>query len=262
MSKTNSECGNAVAGIMNKNAEENPMQIDPAIRLLLISSSVVYGRGYLDHAEDEIRKHLHGIRRILFIPYALHNYESYAQKARERFQGMGLELESVHRAADAHQAVLSAEALFIGGGNTFRLLKALYEHLLPDAIREKVLSGMPYVGSSAGTVVAGPTIRTTNDMPIVEAPSLAALGLIPFQINPHYLDAEPDSRHMGETREERLLQYLEENSTPVVGLREGAMLCVSEGSVTLRGSAGARIFRRLRDPVEIEPGADLLESLP
>jgi dipeptidase E len=237
------------------------MQINPAIRLLLISSSVVYGRGYLDHAEEEIRNHLGDIGRVLFIPYALHNHDSYSQKARERCQGIGFELESVHHAADARQAVKSAEALFIGGGNTFRLLKALYENKLLDIIRERVLSGMPYIGSSAGTVVACPTIRTTNDMPIVEPPSLAGLNLVPFQINPHYLDSDPDSRHMGETREERLLQYLEENSTPVVGLREGAMLCIRDGSVMLKGFAGARIFRRLRDPFEIDSTADLGEAL-
>jgi dipeptidase E len=233
------------------------MQIHPASRMLLISSSVVYGRGYLDHAEEEIRNLLGGTRRLLFIPYALFSYESYAQKARERFQRIGIDLQSIHHAADAGRAIISAEALFVGGGNTFRLLKALYENKLLNAIRDRVQAGMPYIGTSAGTVVASPTIRTTNDMPIVEPPSLDSLSLVPFQINPHYLDPDPNSRHMGETREERLLQYLEENSTPVVGLREGGMLRIQDASVLLKGFAGARIFRRMSEPVEFQPVAEL-----
>ena len=162
----------------------------------------------------------------------------------------------MHSASDPKQAVLDTDAVFTGGGNTFRLLKALYEFKLLDPIRERVEAGMPYIGSSAGSNVAGPTIKTTNDMPIVEPPSFNALGLVPFQINPHYLDPHPNSKHMGETREERLLQFLEENDTPVAGLREGAMLRIENGETILRGST-ARIFRRGCDPVETLPGANL-----
>ncbi len=237
------------------------MQMTPSVQLLLISSSVVYGRGYLDHAEEEIRSLLGDIRRVLFIPYALFDHNSYEERAKQRFQAMNLNLESIHHAADARQAVRSAESVFIGGGNTFRLLRALYEHQLLDVIRERVQGGMPYIGSSAGTVVACPTMRTTNDMPIAEPPSFVSLNLVPFQINPHYLDADPASRHMGETREERLLQYLEENSIPVVGLREGGMLSVREGGVVLKGFAGARIFRRGREPLELQPVANLADIL-
>jgi dipeptidase E len=146
---------------------------------------------------------------------------------------------------------------FIGGGNTFRLLKALYDFDLVLAIRRRAMAGMPYIGSSAGSNVACPTIKTINDMPIVQPPSFDALGLITFQINPHYLDPDPNSTHMGETRDERIRQFLEEDTTPVVGLREGAMLRVEEGSIELKGLSGARVFRRAHEPLEIKPGAQL-----
>src|SRR4029077_11261591 len=144
-------------------------------------------------------------------------------------------------------------AIFIGGGNTFRLLKALQDLDLLEAIRRKVKTGMPYIGSSAGSNVAGPTIRTTKDMPIVEPSSFDSLRLVPFQISPHYLDPDPTSTHMGEIQEERIRQFLEENDPPVVGLREGAWLVCGEGSVTLKGLTGARIFRRGYSPTEVVP---------
>lgn len=228
-------------------------------RLLLISNSTLYGSGYLDHAAGEIIDFLGAVQRVLFVPFALANHDAYAAQARTRFATMGYALDSLHEAADKLPAVNDAEAIFIGGGNTFRLLKALYDFELLQPIRERVAAGMPYIGSSAGSNVAAPTIRTTNDMPIVEPPSFAALGLVNFQINPHYLDPDPGSRHMGETREERLLQFLEENETPVIGLREGAMIRVERDSAVLKGSSGARIFRREHPPLEVLPGAELNE---
>lgn len=226
-------------------------------RLLLISNSTLYGSGYLDHAAVEIVDFLGAAKRILFIPFALANHDAYAAQARARFAKMGVTLDSLHEATNRREAVSHAEALFVGGGNTFRLLKSLYDFDLLRLIKERVAGGMPYIGSSAGSNVAAPTIRTTNDMPIVEPPSLAALGLMNFQINPHYLDPDPSSRHMGETREERLLQFLEENETTVVGLREGAMLRIEHGRTMLKGSSGARIFRRGQDPQEVTPGSEL-----
>jgi dipeptidase E len=226
-------------------------------RLLLISNSTLYGSGYLDHAEQEIRDFLGSGTRVLFIPFALYDRDGYASLARNRFKAMGYELESIHAVRDKQAAVDSAGAVFIGGGNSFRLLKALYDLELLAPIRRRAAGGMPYIGSSAGSNVACPTIKTTNDMPIVEPPSLVALGLVPFQINPHFLDPLPGSTHMGETREERLLQFHEENETPVAGLREGAMLRVENGSILLKGVTGARIFRRGSEPVEFEPGAVL-----
>jgi len=223
-------------------------------RVLLISNSTLHGSGYLDHAEGEIRSFLGNKRSVLFVPYALYDRDTYAGTAEQRFARMGYTLESIHKASEPKQAVNNAESIFIGGGNTFRLLKALYDNDVLNAIRERVRNGMPYIGSSAGSNVAGPTIKTTNDMPIVEPPSFAALGIVPFQINPHFQDPDPGSTHMGETREERIKQFLEENDTPVVGLREGAMLRGENGTVILKGSTGARIFRKGVEPVETRPG--------
>lgn len=226
-------------------------------RVLLISNSTLYGSGYLDHAENEIRSFLGSVKNVLFVPFALYDQDAYAATARERFRLMGYGLESIHTAADAKQAVTEAEAIFIGGGNTFRLLKALYDSDVLQLIRRRVLEGTPYIGSSAGSNVAGPTIKTTKDMPIVQPPSFAALALVPFQISPHFLDPDPASTHMGETQEERIVQFLEENDTPVVGLREGAMVRVENDATVLKGSSGARIFRKGHDPVEAKPGEQL-----
>jgi dipeptidase E len=230
-------------------------------RILLISNSTLYGSGYLDHAEAEIRSFLGDLKRVLFVPFALYDRDKYAETAQRRFAQMGYELSSIHNAANPKRAIEETDAVFIGGGNTFRLLKALYDFDLLGPIRERVQNGMPYIGSSAGSNVAAPTIRTTNDMPIVQPPSFDALGLVSFQINPHYIDPDPNSKHMGETREERIVQFLEENDTPVVGLREGAMLRIEHGKIILRGSTGARIFRKESEPVETLPGAEI-DSFP
>lgn len=230
-------------------------------RVLLISNSTLYGSGYLDHAAAEICDFLGSAKRGLFIPYALYDRDGYAAQAQKRFEKMGIDLTSIHTAADPTQAIGDAEAVFIGGGNTFRLLKALYDFDILKPIRQRVADGMPYVGSSAGSNVAGPTIKTTKDMPIVQPPSFDALGLVSFQISPHYLDPDPNSTHMGETQEERILQFLEENDTTVAGLREGAMVRVENGTTTLKGSSGARIFRKGLAPVEVKPGAQLDDVL-
>jgi dipeptidase E len=230
-------------------------------RLLLVSNSTLHGSGYLDHCAAHIQELLGGVSRVLFVPYALHDRDGYAAQARARFGALGYRLDSIHEAADPRAAVRAAEAVFIGGGNTFRLLRELYAQDLLDPLRERVRSGMPYIGSSAGSNVACLTIGTTNDMPIVQPPSFAALALVPFNLNPHYLDPDPGSRHMGETREVRIRQFHEENPQPVVGLREGAMLRIAGDRMTLLGVTGARIFRRGRDPEEITPGTELGELL-
>jgi dipeptidase E len=223
-------------------------------RALLLSSSRVHGGGYLDHAESEIKNHLSGVQRVLFVPYALLDRDAYAGTARAKFNALGYELDSIHQLDDPLRAVADAQAMFVGGGNTFRLLKTLYELDLIDLIRQRAEAGMPYMGASAGSNLAGPTIRTTNDMPIVQPPSFNALGLVPFQINPHYIDADPSSTHMGETREQRLREYLEENTVPVVAIREAAMLHLVNDVVTLKGKAGARIFKRGQEPYEVQAG--------
>jgi dipeptidase E len=227
------------------------------MRLLLVSTSTLYGSGYLDHCADAIASFLGpSISRVLFVPYALFDHNAYAAKARARFALMGYGLDSAHDVPGGPvSAVERAEALFIGGGNTFRLLDALWRHELVEPIRRRVNAGMPYIGTSAGSNVACPSIRTTNDMPIVEPPSFAALGLVPFQINPHYQDPVPGSTHMGETREQRIAEFHEENTLPVVGLREGAWLLVEGPVVTLQGVNGARLFRRGEARAELASGS-------
>jgi dipeptidase E len=226
-------------------------------RVLLISNSTLNGSGYLDHAESEIRDFLGLATRVVFVPFAAYERGKYAAQARARFQAMGCELTSLHDVSNPRRALDDADALFVGGGKTFRLLKALYDFDLLEPIRRTIQEGLPYIGSSAGSIVAGPSLRTTKDMPVVQPPSFAALGLVGFQISPHYLDPDPSSTHMGETQEERILQFLEENENSVVGLREGAMLRIENDSITLKGSAGARLFRRGEGPVEALPIAEL-----
>lgn len=221
--------------------------------LLLISSSKVHGYGFLDHSEEEIRRVLEGRARVAFVPFAQHDHEAYTSALRDRLGPMGFEVTQVRSASDVEHA----EAIFIGGGNTFRLLTMMYERSLLDPIRRRVREGAPYIGSSAGTNVATPTIRTTNDMPIIYPPSFDALALVPYQINPHYLDPDPSSTHKGETREERIREFHEENDTPVVGLREGSMLRVEDGVTTLVGLRPARLFRRGMEPVEVAAGSVL-----
>src|SRR5215475_11477464 len=219
-------------------------------KVLLVSNSTVHGRGYLDHVESEIKSFLGSARGVLFLPFALHDRDAYTATVRKRFRDMGYLIQSLHETTVPQKAVEETDAIFIGGGNTFRLLKALQDLDLINAIRGKVSSGAPYIGSSAGSNVAGPTIKTTKDMPIVQPRSFDSLGLVPFQISPHFQDPDLNSRHMGETQEERIVQFLEENETPVVGIREGAWLLCENGAVILKGETGARIFRRGEAPVE------------
>lgn len=227
------------------------------MRLILISNSTVHGCGYLDHAETELKQFLGSARTVLFFPFALYDRDAYAARAEVRFAEMGFALTSVHAARDPRRAVAETDAIFIGGGNTFRLLKALQDLDLIEPIRGRVRENAPYIGSSAGSNVAGPTIKTTKDMPIVQPRSFDSLGLVPFQISPHFQDADPSSKHMGETQEERILQFLEENDTPVLGMREGAWVRAENGRVILGGANGARIFRRGEAPVEKRTGDDI-----
>jgi dipeptidase E len=229
------------------------------MRLLLISNSTLHGSGYLDHCAGAIASCLAAsVSRVLFVPYAVADRDAYTAKARARFERMGFALDSVHDARDgAARAVEKAEAFFIGGGNSFRLLDALWRNDLVEPIRRRVLAGRPYIGSSAGSNIACPSIKTTNDMPIIQPPSFSALNLVPFNINPHYQDAIPGSTHMGETREERIAEFHEENARPVVGLREGAWLVVDDATVVLEGSSGARLFRRGQPPMEYASGSRL-----
>lgn len=232
-------------------------RIDDTKQLLLISNSTLHGSGYLDHAEKEIRDFVGDRTNVLFVPYAVHDRRAYVAKAEERLREMGLSVTSIHDVSNMPRSVGEAEVIFVGGGNTFRLLKGLHDHDLLDPIRQRVAAGVPYIGSSAGSIVACPSLKTTKDMPVVQPRSFEALGLVPFQISPHYLDPDPETTHMGETQEERIMQFLEENDAPVVGLREGSILLVREGAVVLKGPNSARIFRRGQNAVEVPSGSNL-----
>jgi dipeptidase E len=249
------------------------------MKLLLISNSTTAGQPYLQWPLDHIRRFLGCVDSVAFIPYAAvsFSYDDYEAKVQARFDELGIEVRSVHREADPAKAVREAEAIVVGGGNTFALLKKMQEQGLVEAVRMAVTElGTPYVGWSAGSNVCCPTICTTNDMPIVEPRSFNAVGAIPFQINPHYLDAHPDG-HAGETREQRLEEYIAANPKMyVAGLREGCLLKVDPEAapgagvgcgvgksgaagivVELVGSRPMRIFRHGEAPREVNPGDDL-----
>ncbi len=234
------------------------------MNLLLLSSSRVAGGAYLDFAHDVVTTFLASCRTLAFVPYALADQASYTRDIRTLFAPYSVEivgLDGLDRAA-AYQVVDTADAIFVGGGNSFRLLKQLQELALLAPIRERVTAeALRYMGVSAGSNMACPTLRTTNDMPIVQPSSFGALGLVPFQINPHYLDPTPGSTHMGETREQRIVEFMEENDVPVVGLREGGWLRRAGATLELGGIAGARLFERGREPVELTPPADLTRLL-
>jgi dipeptidase E len=228
-----------------------------ALRLLLLSNSTNYRAGFLEHAIETIREFLGpATPEIVFVPFAAVrvDWNAFTEKVRDRLGPLGFKVTGVHASRDPAGAVRAAQAIAVGGGNTFHLLETLAHKGLLAPIRERVRSGIPYVGWSAGANLACPTIRTTNDMPIVEPPTLDALGLLPFQINPHYTDARlPD--HSGETRADRLLEFVEVNpDVPVLGLPEGAMLRVEGGVTTLLGDRPARLFRKGRDAEDMPPG--------
>jgi dipeptidase E len=229
-------------------------------RLLLISNSTNHGQGYLEHVLAEMDDFLGPVRRLVFVPFALKDRAGYGAQVRDRLAAIGLRTAILTADEAGERMMRDAEAVFAGGGNTFRLLKTLQDSGLLHILRERASAGMPFLGASAGANMAAPTIRTTNDMPIVEPASFAAMGLVPFQINPHYVDPAPGSTHMGETREERLREFHEENETPVVGLREGAWLRVEGNRATLGGAGGARVFRRGQEPEERGTG-DSLDDL-
>lgn len=230
------------------------------MRLLLISNSTNAGEKYLEYPKQNIADFLakDGVKKVLFIPYAAvtFSYDDYKKKVQERFSEFGVEVDSIHRQSDPIKAVEEAKAIVVGGGNTFHLLKSMQEQGIIEPIRKKVQGGTPYIGWSAGSNVTCPTICTTNDMPIVEPQSLKAFNLIPFQINPHYLDAHPDG-HAGETREQRIEEYIAANPTMyVAGLREGCMFLVEGKKMTLIGSRNVRLFKNGQEAREIQPNED------
>ena len=229
------------------------------MKLLLISNSTNAGEAYLKYPIARIGEHLQGVSEVVFIPYAAvtFSYDEYERKVQERFDEIGVKVRSIHHEKNPRKAVLEAQAICVGGGNTFALTKKMQEQGLMTAILKRVKEGTPYVGWSAGSNVCCPTICTTNDMPIVEPKSFKAVGAVKFQINPHYLDANPEG-HAGETREQRIEEYIEANPRRyVVGLREGCMLRYVDGQLELIGSRPMRIFKKGTPAYEVNAGDDL-----
>ena len=222
-------------------------------RILLASTSTVYGGTYLSYLQDELIDFFTGIDEILFVPYARPSgitHDEYTQIARQFFNRVGKRVVGLHTFADPKKAIRQAKAIFTGGGNTFVLVNQLYGLEVMDVLREAVENGTLYMGTSAGSNIAGQTMQTTNDMPIVYPPSFKTLGLVPFNINPHYLDPDPQSKHKGETREMRIKEFHVFNDTPVIGLREGSWLRVEDEKVSLKGDLTARIFLKGQEPYE------------
>lgn len=224
------------------------------MRLLLISNSTLPGEGYLEYPKDHLRDFLgEKAMNALFIPYAAvtFSFEAYEEKVNRRFAEIGHRVTSIHRFINPVEAVENADAIVVGGGNTWQLVKMLQEKNLMKVIRRKVKKGTPYIGWSAGSNIACPSLGTTNDMPIVQPESFKTLKLVPFQINPHYLDDHPTD-HGGETRETRIHEFLEVNrERTVVGLREGSMLLLEENELVLMGNRKARIFKYGEEPLEL-----------
>ena len=222
-------------------------------RILLASTSTVYGGTYLSYLQDELIDFFTGIDEILFVPYARPSgitHDEYTQIAQQFFNRVGKRIVGLHTFADPKKAIRQAKAIFTGGGNTFVLVNQLYGLEVMDVLREAVENGTLYMGTSAGSNIAGQTMQTTNDMPIVYPPSFKTLGLVSFNINPHYLDPDPQSKHKGETRETRIKEFHVFNDTPVIGLREGSWLRVEDERVSLKGDLTARIFLKGQEPYE------------
>ncbi len=230
----------------------------PHTKALLLSTSTLHGGHYLEYCKSQIVDHFHGVSEILFIPYARPSgisHDGYTRRAALFFETIGINIIGLHTFQDPKEALHKAQGVFTGGGNTFVLLQSLQNLGLVSVLNEVILSGQCiYMGSSAGTNLAGKSIGTTNDMPIVWPKSLDAIGIVPFNINPHYLDPLPESTHMGETRETRIKEFHEFNEQPVLGLREGSYLKIENNTVHLHGQLSARLFQARQEPQELSPG--------
>ncbi len=229
-------------------------------KMIIASTSTVHSSGYLEYILPSLKVFFTGIDELLFVPYARPSgltYDEYTNVAKKGFAKINIDVTGIHKFNDPVVAVKNAKAIFVGGGNTFLLVKTLYDNNLMPVIKEVVKNGTPYFGTSAGSNITGITMQTTNDMPIVFPPSFNTLDLIPFNINPHYIDPDPESTHKGETRETRILEYLVYNSIPVLGLREGSWLEVLDDSIMLKGKLPARLFRQGEEPLELSPESKL-----
>lgn len=234
------------------------------IKLIAASTSTLYGGKFLEYLLHELENHFASIGTLLFIPYARPggiSHQNYTNKVVEGLDSLPFEVKGIQAYDNAKSAIEKAEAIFVGGGNTFVLLDQLYKRELMDPLRKVVENGVPYLGTSAGSNIVGQSVKVTNDMPIVQPSSLQALGLIPFNINPHYLDMDPQSKHQGESRETRIKEFHTYNKTTVIGLREGSWIKVSGQQMILKGPLTARVFKRHAEPFEMKPESELGQLL-
>lgn len=230
------------------------------MQAIIASTSTIYGSSYLEYLLPTLETHFTDVQDVLFIPFARPggiSHDEYTEKAKEGLKPCGKHVRGLHEFKNPKKAIASAEAIFVGGGNTFLLVKQLYELGLMDVLRTAIYSGAPYLGTSAGSNICGLSMQTTNDMPIVYPPSFKTLGLLEFNINAHYMDPDLNSTHKGETRETRIKEFQNLNSVIVVGLREGSWLRVAGSKITLEGGFSARIFEPGQPAYEIDPNAIL-----
>lgn len=229
-------------------------------KIIIASTSTLHNGEYLDYLLPTLKIHFENVKNLLFIPYARPSgltHDEYTEKVSETFSKININVKGIHKFENPIEAVEKAEAIFTGGGNTFVLVNELYRNNILDTIEKVVKNGTPYLGTSAGSNICGLTVGTTNDMPVVYPPSFRTLGLVSFNINPHYLDPDTNSKHMGETRETRIKEFHFYNPQPVLGLREGSWLEVDGDSIKLKGSLTARLFKQNETPIEIEPESEL-----
>jgi dipeptidase E len=229
-------------------------------KVIIASTSTVFGGTYLDYLLPVLKEHFMGISNLVFIPFARPGgitHDEYTEKVKPFFKQLNIEVKGIHQFENPIEAIQNAEAIFTGGGNTFVLVDMLYKYNLLDAIQKAVENGTPYLGTSAGSNICGLTMNTTNDMPIVYPPSFRTLGLVSFNLNPHYLDPIEGLQHMGETRETRIREFHQYNPQSVLGLREGSWLEVFGNKITLKGDLPARLFQQGKEPLELETGTDL-----
>lgn len=229
-------------------------------KIIIASTSTLHNGNYLDYLFPTLKNHFKGVKNLLFIPYARPSgltHDEYTKKVSEAFEFLSINVKGIHEYDNPIEAVENAEAIFTGGGNTFVLVNELYKNNLLNSIEKVVNNGTPYLGTSAGSNICGLTMGTTNDMPVVYPPSFRTLGLVSFNINPHYLDPDHTSKHMGETRETRIKEFHFYNPQPVLGLREGSWLEVHGDSIKLKGDLTARLFKKGETAVEINPDTEL-----
>lgn len=229
-------------------------------KILIASTSTLHNNEYLDYLLPTLKAFFKDVKNLLFIPYARPSglsHDEYTEKVRENLAKININVKGIHEFENPMEAIENAEAIFTGGGNTFVLVNELYRNNLLDVLEKVIKNGTPYLGTSAGSNICGLTIGTTNDMPVVYPPSFRTLGLVSFNINPHYLDPDPNSKHNGETRETRIKEFHFYNPQPVLGLREGSWLEVNGDSIKLKGNLTARLFKQNENPIEIEPESEL-----